>query len=156
MLFSPCPVDPNLLVTRSVPIASIYRLKVISQVPIPSLTLQAVRGLQIRSSTAEVSLLDFLHLQFFANYLFLLTIKFTLVLAKCFFTFIVYVHVLGALSISLPSKSKCDARIMIAIVISTKKLLQCSNFSSSLHSSFLAHSIGFWWWDKLSWIRSVH
>ncbi len=49
-------VDPNILVTRSMPISSIYRIKELSQIP-ASLTMDCVvtRGIQIRSVTAEVS-----------------------------------------------------------------------------------------------------
>ena len=49
-------VDPNILVTRSMPISSIYRIKELSQIP-ASLTLDCVvtRGIQLRSVTSEVS-----------------------------------------------------------------------------------------------------
>ena len=51
-------VDPNILVTRSMPVSSIYRIKELSQIP-ATITLDCVvtRGIQIRSVTSEVSLL---------------------------------------------------------------------------------------------------
>ena len=48
-------VDPNILVTRSMPVSSIYRMKELTQIPTsPTVDYVTTRGLQIRSTTSEV------------------------------------------------------------------------------------------------------
>ena len=55
-LGTPCdPQAPNLIVTRSMPISSIYRLKKLNPTPLPPpISINTVGGLQMRSATAEV------------------------------------------------------------------------------------------------------
>lgn len=45
---------PSYIVTRSMPVASIFRLKKMTPTPIPQLAMTTVGGLQMRSMTAEV------------------------------------------------------------------------------------------------------
>ena len=47
-------IAPSYIVTRSMPVASIFRLKKMAPTPIPQLTMTTVGGLQMRSTTAEV------------------------------------------------------------------------------------------------------
>lgn len=56
-LGTPCdPQAPSLIVTRSMPISSIYRLKKLNPTLLPQpVSISTVGGLQIRSTSAEVS-----------------------------------------------------------------------------------------------------
>ena len=45
---------PSYIVTRSMPVGSIFRLKRMPPTPIPQLAMTTVGGLQMRSTTAEV------------------------------------------------------------------------------------------------------
>lgn len=59
-LGTPCdPHAPNVIVTRSMPVASIFRLKKLQQYPLPQLGITTVSGLQMRSTTAELIRIGF-------------------------------------------------------------------------------------------------
>lgn len=49
---------PNVIVTRSTPVASIFRLKKVPPSPLPQLGITTVSGLQMRSVTSEVRSCD--------------------------------------------------------------------------------------------------